>query len=295
MSSPTNLLSRLPGWDQNSYGYHADDGFLFRGLGGVGGLEYGPTFTTGDTVGCCVNFRTNTVFYTKNGLSLGVAFTGILTQPLHPTVGLRTPGEIVEANFGQKKFLFDFDSELQRERETMAKESLLFPVKGVSGAISDMILQYLIHCGYSETATVFGKAIDKVPAQEQFSAISKRQQVIKYINDCDILSAINSLKENHAECLQQRQDIQFKLKYYRFIQMIQTASLEETIMYGRENFIATDPQVIENQDILDDVFSLLAYPDPRNSPVGYLFSCEFREKLATVVNGAILSEYNSLS
>lgn len=80
---------------------------------GTGGIEYGPTFTTDDVVGCCVNFRTNTVFYTKNGLPLGVAFKGILNEPLHPAIGLRTPGEIVEANFGQKPFVFDFQHYLE--------------------------------------------------------------------------------------------------------------------------------------------------------------------------------------
>lgn len=82
--------------------------YLFRGSGGS---EYGPTFTTGDTIGCCVNFRSNTVFYTKNGMPLSEAFRGILTEPLFPTIGLRTPGEVIEANFGQKPFLYDFLAE----------------------------------------------------------------------------------------------------------------------------------------------------------------------------------------
>lgn len=29
--------------------------------------------------------------------------------PLYPTVGMRTVGEIVEANFGQREFLFDIE------------------------------------------------------------------------------------------------------------------------------------------------------------------------------------------
>ena len=296
LSSPTNLLSRLPGWDQNSYGYHADDGFLFRGLGGVGGMEYGPTFTTGDTIGCLVNFRRNTVHYTKNGLCLGLAFEGILNQPLHPTVGLRTPGEIVEANFGKQSFIFDFESELQREREAMMNQSLIVPIPSISQSISEMILQYLIHCGYSETASIFSYSLnsnnnmdmDASEISKDFASISERQKIIKYIIDGDILLAMNELQKNHSNCLENRKDILFQLKYYRFIQMIQTESLEDTIMYGRNNFPANDPQVISNQKILEDIFSLLAYPDPTNSPVSYLFSSEFREKLAESVNGAIL-------
>ena len=33
--------------------------------------RYGPKFTTGDVIGCCVNFLDHTCFYTKNGKKLG--------------------------------------------------------------------------------------------------------------------------------------------------------------------------------------------------------------------------------
>ena len=60
-------------------------------------------------IGCCVNFLDHTCFYTKNGQKLEVAFRdldrkeGVGKSPtkLYPCVGLRTPGEEIEANFGQ--------------------------------------------------------------------------------------------------------------------------------------------------------------------------------------------------
>ena len=60
------------GWDKNSYGYHGDDGHSFCCSGT--GQTYGPTFTTGDVIGCCLNLIENTCFYTKNGFNLGIAF-----------------------------------------------------------------------------------------------------------------------------------------------------------------------------------------------------------------------------
>ena len=62
-------LNRLPGWDQISYGYHGDDGNFFASSGK--GIEYGPTFTTGDVVGCGINFVTREIFFTKNGINIG--------------------------------------------------------------------------------------------------------------------------------------------------------------------------------------------------------------------------------
>ena len=64
-------MSRMPGWNRNSCGYHADDGKLYheRGMGSV----FGPTCTDGDRMGCGVDFGTDcgsgyvNVFFTKNG------------------------------------------------------------------------------------------------------------------------------------------------------------------------------------------------------------------------------------
>ena len=64
-------LSRLPGMDGISYGYHADDGKTFTSS--LNGCKYGPPFSTGDVVGCCLNSVDHTVFFTLNGAKLGLS------------------------------------------------------------------------------------------------------------------------------------------------------------------------------------------------------------------------------
>lgn len=68
------------GWDKQSYGYHGDDGHSFCSTGT--GEPYGPTFTTGDVVGCCVNLVDGSCFYTKNGVNIGIAFRDLPVRPL---------------------------------------------------------------------------------------------------------------------------------------------------------------------------------------------------------------------
>lgn len=62
-------LARLPGWESESWAYHGDDGYAFSGS--ANGKAYGPRFSSQDVVGCGINFRTGTAFFTKNGVLLG--------------------------------------------------------------------------------------------------------------------------------------------------------------------------------------------------------------------------------
>ena len=100
-------LNRQPGWDETTYGYHGDDGKMFAAS--ASGQAYGPTFATDDVIGCCFDLTEKQIFFTKNGKNLGVAFTEVTSTKLFPTVGLQTPGEKIEVNFGQSEFIFDFD------------------------------------------------------------------------------------------------------------------------------------------------------------------------------------------
>lgn len=68
-SGPKVALSRIPGWEPDSYAFHGDDGQVFSNT--TSGKAYGPKFGTLDVIGCGINFRTNTAFFTKNGHMLG--------------------------------------------------------------------------------------------------------------------------------------------------------------------------------------------------------------------------------
>ena len=49
------LRGLMPGWDSLSYAYHGDDGHCFHGSGE--GRDFGPTFGSGDTVGCGILYH----------------------------------------------------------------------------------------------------------------------------------------------------------------------------------------------------------------------------------------------
>ncbi|KAF7919271.1 hypothetical protein EAE99_008573 [Botrytis elliptica] len=82
-------LNQMLGWGSGSWGYHGDDGNSFKeGLQ----AEYGEQYDTGDVIGCGVDFDRETAFYTKNGVFIGDAFSGIRGK-LYPAVSFRANGE----------------------------------------------------------------------------------------------------------------------------------------------------------------------------------------------------------
>ncbi|ORX48566.1 SPRY-domain-containing protein [Hesseltinella vesiculosa] len=70
---------------------------------------YGPTFGVGDVVGCGLDFRNNSIFFTRNGVHLGTAFCNLRSRSFYPMVGFKTPGDRIHTNFGQQAFLFDIE------------------------------------------------------------------------------------------------------------------------------------------------------------------------------------------
>ncbi|XP_064384494.1 SPRY domain-containing protein 3-like [Halichondria panicea] len=93
-------LERMPGWNRNGIGYHADDGRLFHENGY--GKGFGPTCTEGDRMGCGVDYNADVgdgyvdVFFTKNGKRVGDSMR--MKRPvygLYPLIGLHSQNEVV--------------------------------------------------------------------------------------------------------------------------------------------------------------------------------------------------------
>ncbi|KYR00730.1 hypothetical protein DLAC_02771 [Tieghemostelium lacteum] len=286
---PTN---RLPGWEKQSYGYHGDDGNLFKGSGS--GKQYGPTFTTNDVVGCCVNLMQNTLFFTKNGVPLSEATNDLKGMTLYPCIGLRTPGESIEVNFGQRPFIFDIEQLIKEEKEKVLK-SMKSQSNGEEEINStQLVLDYLIHHGYFETirsfAAVTGSSGQNLDSQ--LDDIKNRQKISDLLSRGDIDQVIQELNRLYPNFLQKRQDILFKLQCQKFIEMIKTAPIEDTMAFGQQELYKFSQISEDYETTLQEIFSLIAYTDPFKSPVSSLLSEQRRDPIINDLNCALLVHCN---
>lgn len=216
-------MQRLPGWDKESYGYHGDDGNSFCSSGT--GMPYGPTFTTGDIIGCGYNLVENTCFYTKNGLNLGRAFSDLPPKPLFPTVGLQTPGEEVEANFGMKPFCYDIEDDLKALKQRITSSIMDFPVKynEWQTTVHKLVQSWLVHNGYCATAEVFSCAT-RQPFTENVSNIKQRLRIQQLVLSGKIGEAILLTNKLYPDVLKSNPNLLFALKCRQFVEMVAGAA-----------------------------------------------------------------------
>ncbi|GHJ84786.1 hypothetical protein NliqN6_1188 [Naganishia liquefaciens] len=116
-------LSRLVGWEPGSFAWHMDDGFVFEGRGEGTSMGW-PTSTTGDVIGCGIDFSKGQAFFTKNGQFIGYAFKNVGKEDrLYPSVGLRTPGETLKCNFSGP-FKYDIAEHVRRTQLDIVQQVL---------------------------------------------------------------------------------------------------------------------------------------------------------------------------
>lgn len=237
-SSKNVPLSRLPGWEPESWAYHGDDGHSF--CCNSSGKHYGPPFNAGDIIGCGINFRSNSAFFTKNGDHLGTAFRDINKEKLYPSVGMKKSGEHIRVNFGQSPFVFDIDGMMSQERKQirqqieMTSTVKLAPPLSETDLIQSLVLQFLTHDGYVETARAFAEEvhsekkalsldpnaiIDGVDVKEDEDA-GHRQRIRKAVLEGDIEKALKYTHAFYPNVLKDNEHVSFRLKCRRFIEMI---------------------------------------------------------------------------
>lgn len=143
---------------------------------------------------------------------------------MYPTVGLQTPMESVEANFGQYPFEFDIHNYVKewhlKTRQSIERFSLKKETENNFPTIlRKLVSTYLVHHGYSATAEAFTKSVGHV-FEEELASIRNRQRIQNSVLSGRIAEAIQLTYQLFPGILEKNSNLLFALKVRQFIEMI---------------------------------------------------------------------------
>eukprot|EP01064_Diplonema_japonicum_P025513 TRINITY_DN36938_c0_g1_i1.p1 TRINITY_DN36938_c0_g1~~TRINITY_DN36938_c0_g1_i1.p1 ORF type:complete len:424 (+),score=65.34 TRINITY_DN36938_c0_g1_i1:40-1311(+) len=288
---------KQPGSKKHSCGYKSDDGQRFINNGE--GTSYGPTYTSGDVVGCGFCSRTRDVWFTKNGEHLGVAFKfptpDIVIDHIFPTVGVEHAS--VSVNFELKSMKWS-PQEVIAEERAMALEKVRTMELPTKDKTADIVASYLLHYGYHDTLK---KVMEINPTdtklllrrndgerqeecQIKSSKLVERNTVIQKIMNGDIVGVMEYIEKVFPGL---KWDVWPSLLSQLIVEHIKNDTLEEAINVTARTECNTASG--EPHPLISEVLGLLAYNDPRSSPLAYLLDQSQRRRVADHVNSVILS------
>ncbi|KAJ0977046.1 hypothetical protein J5N97_012520 [Dioscorea zingiberensis] len=293
---PKNFnLRRQPGWESGSCGYHGDDGHLYTGRGF--GKPFGPTFSTGDTIGAGINYASQEFFFTKNGKLVGNVRMDIKV-PIYPLVGLHSPNEEVYVNFGLDPLLFNFEAFMLEER--IKQRALIQKLSFPPNACHRIIRSYLLHYGYKDTLDAFDKESESFCSsttvedginEQDIYALNQRKILREHIKNGEIDLVFDKLQEWYPQVVQnETSTINFLLHSQQVVEYLRVGNWIKAGDYAQTE-LSKFAKIECFANRLLHTFALLRYNEPLSSPVWHHHFLGTRnpEFVADAVNVIVLS------
>jgi hypothetical protein len=173
--------------------------------------------------------------------------------------------------------------------------------------IQRLIYEYLVYNCYGETARSFGAdcrmikteddsldddLMDMDKADDVITAtLAHRRTLQDFILTGSITEAIAYCEDIFPHVIDACPDIIFSLKCQQFIQLVHQKNSFDAMEYAQTELGRFSNINKKYTDTLEEIVSLIAYPNPHQSPLAHHLSTSRLAEVANVVNESILQYY----
>ena len=154
--------------------------------------------------------------------------------------------------------------------------------------LNKIVMNYLIVEGYKSAAEKFTQEWG-IEDNMDFDLIEKRREIRILIQEGKIDEAIEMINDVNPEILDTNDELYFKLKKQKLIELIKNKHIEEALLFSQGVIAEKAAKRTEFLDQMEEVMTLLAFENPKESPLKNLVDSSSRQKLASEVNEAILT------
>eukprot|EP00211_Chloroparvula_japonica_P015212 CAMPEP_0119124384 /NCGR_PEP_ID=MMETSP1310-20130426/4027_1 /TAXON_ID=464262 /ORGANISM="Genus nov. species nov., Strain RCC2339" /LENGTH=227 /DNA_ID=CAMNT_0007114331 /DNA_START=379 /DNA_END=1062 /DNA_ORIENTATION=- len=161
------------------------------------------------------------------------------------------------------------------------------------GAVDALVMDYLAREGYADAASAFAEEARQPPPHDS-THLEMRGSIIQHLNDGQCEAAAAKLNELDPELLDRNQSVAFALKLQNLIELVRGGDLAGSLEYAHEEVVPLCEKEPEYLEQLEQVMTLLAFPD-KDSPVGHLLDEAERRRVASFVNRSIVTSLGDAS
>ncbi|CAI9116829.1 OLC1v1018094C1 [Oldenlandia corymbosa var. corymbosa] len=157
--------------------------------------------------------------------------------------------------------------------------------------IHNVVLSYLVHNCFNETVESFTSCTGMKQSADSLESMEQRKKILHFALEGDALKAIELIGQLAPELLEKNKDLHFDLLSLHFVELVSSRKCTEALEFAQSK-LTPFGKVQKHLKKLEDFIALLAYEEPKNSPMFYLLSADYRQQVADFLNRAILEHAN---
>eukprot|EP00614_Pseudopedinella_elastica_P012697 CAMPEP_0172595326 /NCGR_PEP_ID=MMETSP1068-20121228/14860_1 /TAXON_ID=35684 /ORGANISM="Pseudopedinella elastica, Strain CCMP716" /LENGTH=331 /DNA_ID=CAMNT_0013393781 /DNA_START=39 /DNA_END=1034 /DNA_ORIENTATION=+ len=281
-------------------------------------LSFDPSPLLGMTFRCGLDYKTRSIFFTKNGRLIGPAFPDVPEGPFYATAGLHS--RAMRISFRFSNFVYDLKSHFRADLGAA-------PTNVSSSLVHHHIYEYLLLQGFRSTLDEFelsltgsGHLADsklQVPPQKLRDDLDERSLIRDLIVGGRTQEAFARLSADHSTLLEALPELKARVGLQIFIEDVVSGKSIRAVQTAQEffsGFIASHGFESRTQGhaaaevpkaaslaipgtcrtyrdlsrCLEEAMGLLAYDEVMSSPLNYLLSTSHAQSVADMVNDALV-------